>query len=89
MTGEITLTGDVLAIGGLNEKLLAAKRNGITEIILPYKNKKDVKELPSDLLDGLHLHFVRRVKEVLQIAMVSTPFVKTKISRPVGSRPRL
>jgi len=89
MTGEITLTGDVLAIGGLNEKLLAAKRNGISEIILPDKNKKDVKEFPSELLDGLTLHYVKKVKEVLQIAMVETPFVKRKISRPVDNRPRL
>lgn len=89
MTGEITLTGDVLAIGGLNEKLLAAKRNGISEIILPQKNKKDIKELPVDLLEGLKLHFVKRVKDVLQIVMVKSPYVKTKISRPVSNRPRL
>ena len=89
MTGEITLTGDVLAIGGLNEKLLAAKRNGISEIILPYQNKKDVKELPADLLEGLTLHYVKQVKEVLQIAMVESPYVKRKISRPVENRPRL
>ncbi len=89
MTGEITLTGDVLAIGGLNEKLLAAKRNGISEIILPYQNKKDVKELPADLLEGLTLHFVKQVKEVLQIAMVKSPYVKRKISRPVENRPRI
>ncbi len=89
MTGEITLTGDVLPIGGLNEKLLAAKRNGITEIILPYKNKKDVKELPSELLEGLTLHYVKRVKEVLQIAMVKSPYLKRKLSKPVDNRPRL
>ncbi len=89
MTGEITLSGDVLPIGGLNEKLLAAKRNGIKEIIVPYKNKKDVKELPANLLEGLKLHFVKRVKEVLQIAMVTTPYVKRKTVRSVGSRPRL
>ncbi len=89
MTGEITLTGDVLAIGGLNEKLLAAKRNGISEIILPEKNKKDVKELPKDLLEGLKLHFVKRIKDVLQIAMVRSPYLKSKISHPVGNRPRL
>ena len=89
MTGEITLTGDVLAIGGLNEKLLAAKRNGINEIILPFHNKKDVKELPEYLLEGLKLHFVKKVKDVLQIAMVQSPYVKRKVSRSVDNRPRL
>ena len=89
MTGEITLTGDVLPIGGLNEKLLAAKRNGITEIILPFKNKKDVKELSDDLLEGLKLHYVKTIKEVLLIAMVRSPYTKTKSSRPVENRPRI
>jgi ATP-dependent Lon protease len=81
MTGEITLIGDVLPIGGLNEKLLAAKRLGITEIILPERNRKDIGELQTELLDGLNLHFVRRVRDVLNLAMVGTPFVKTKPNR--------
>ena len=89
MTGEITLTGDVLPIGGLNEKLLAAKRNGINEIILPFKNKKDVKELSDDLLEGLQLHYVKTIKEVLQIAMVRSPYVKLKSSRSEENRPRI
>jgi len=62
MTGEITLTGDVLAVGGLNEKLLAAKRLGIMNIILPEKNRKDMSELPKELLDGLNLHVDNRIK---------------------------
>jgi len=78
MTGEITLTGDVLAIGGLNEKLLAAKRLGINEIILPEKCRKDVAQLQPELLDGLSLHYVRHVSEVLDLAMVQSPYVKKK-----------
>jgi len=77
MTGEITLTGDVLAVGGLNEKLLAAKRLGITEIILPAKNRKEALELPADLLDGLHLHYVKTVPEVLKLAMSRSPFTRS------------
>jgi ATP-dependent Lon protease len=78
MTGEITLIGDVLPVGGLNEKLLAAKRLGITEIILPDKNRKDIGELQPELMEGLNLHFVRRVRDVLNLAMVESPFVRTR-----------
>jgi ATP-dependent Lon protease len=73
MTGEITLSGDVLPIGGLNEKLLAAKRLGIFEVILPARNQKDVVELQPELLKGLKLHYVRRVSEVLKLALVRSP----------------
>jgi len=79
MTGEITLTGDVLAVGGLNEKLLAAKRLGIKEIILPEKCRKDIKELPEDLLNGLTLHYVRAVREVFSLAMTEEPVVRPKV----------
>ena len=78
MTGEITLTGDVLAIGGLNEKLLAAKRMGITEIIIPEANRKDLTDIQEDLLDGLKLHFVKKIGEVLKLAMLQSPFVKKR-----------
>ncbi|UCD62864.1 MAG: endopeptidase La [Candidatus Zixiibacteriota bacterium] len=81
MTGEITLIGDVLSVGGLNEKLLAAKRLGITEIILPDKNRKDITELQPELLEGLKLHFVRTVKDVLNLTMIETPFVRVKSNR--------
>lgn len=79
MTGEITLIGDVLPVGGLNEKLLAAKRLGITQIILPEKNRKDMGELQPDLLEGLHLRFVRTMREVLKLAMTRSPFAGTKV----------
>jgi ATP-dependent Lon protease len=67
MTGEITLMGEILPVGGLNEKFIAAKRAGITEIICPSKNEKDISELPGKLLDGLTLHRVKRASEVTKI----------------------
>jgi len=76
MTGEITLSGDVLAVGGLNEKLLAAKRLGITTIVVPDKNKKDIGELSKDLKEGLQIHYVKTIKDVLRLVMTRTPFVR-------------
>ena len=73
MTGEITLTGDVLPVGGLNEKLLAAKRHGINRILLPARNRKDVIELPQELLSGLDLRYVRAIDDVLKEALVESP----------------
>ena len=78
MTGEITLGGDVLPIGGLNEKLLAAKRSDIVNIILPEDNRKDVGELQEELLKGLKLHYVRTLRDVLKQALVESPYVRTK-----------
>jgi ATP-dependent Lon protease len=69
MTGEITLRGKVLPIGGLKEKLLAAHRAGIFEAILPDENKKDLADLPELLKSQMKLHFVQQMDEVLQIAL--------------------
>ena len=69
MTGEITLRGKVLAIGGLKEKLLAAHRAGIFEAILPQENQKDVAELPDNLRTAMKLHFVDRMDDVLKVAL--------------------
>lgn len=85
MTGEITLGGDVLAIGGLNEKLLAAKRHGITRIILPERNRKDVAELQDELLDGLDLHYVRHAREVLKLALTEKPTAQSRRKRQLRS----
>lgn len=79
MTGEITLIGDLLPVGGLNEKLLAAKRLGISKIVLPDKNRKDVGELQPELLDGLTLHYARTVREALNLVMLETPFVRRRV----------
>lgn len=69
MTGEITLRGKVLPVGGIREKILAAKRAGITDIILSSKNRKDVEEITAKYLDGLTFHYVDRIEEVLDIAL--------------------
>lgn len=69
MTGEITLTGRVLPIGGLKEKTLAAHRNGIKEIIIPEYNRKDYSELPDYIKKNLKFHFVKTMDEVIKIAI--------------------
>ena len=69
MTGEVTLRGKVLPIGGLKEKLLAAHRAGIFEAILPDENKKDLADLPELLKTSMKLHFVEDMDQVLQIAL--------------------
>ncbi len=69
MTGEITLRGKVLPVGGIKEKVLAAKRAGIKEVILCYKNEKDVEEINQDFIKGLKFHYVKEMNEVLAIAL--------------------
>ena len=71
MTGEITLRGKVLPIGGLKEKLLAAHRFGVTTVILPMDNEKDMADIPAQIQKELKLHFVETMDEVLQIALES------------------
>ena len=70
MTGEITLRGDVLPVGGIKEKILAAKRSGVKEIILCARNKQDVDEIKESYLKGLTFHYVDKMKEVIQLALV-------------------
>lgn len=67
MTGEITLTGRILPIGGLKEKILAAKKHGIKNIIIPAKNKRDLEELPAILKDGLNIYLINDAKEALKL----------------------
>lgn len=69
MTGEITLRGKVLPVGGIKEKILAAKRAGMKEIILCHENKKHVDEINVDFIKGLEFHYVKRMKEVLNLAL--------------------
>ncbi len=69
MTGEITLRGQVLPVGGIKEKVLAAKRAGIGTIILPKKNEKDLEEIPPHLKKGLKFHFVERMDDVVDLAL--------------------
>lgn len=70
MTGEITLRGKVMPVGGIKEKILAAKRAGIEEIILCERNRKDIEEIDQQYLEGVKFHFVENVKEVLDIALL-------------------
>jgi len=65
MTGEITLRGLVLPVGGIKEKVLAAKRAGITRVVLPEKNRRDVEEIAAPLLEGLRFEYVARIEEAL------------------------
>ena len=73
MTGEITLRGEVLPIGGLKEKLLAAHRAGITTILIPHENEKDLVEIPKNILSKLDIKPVRWVEEVLEHALQKLP----------------
>ena len=67
MTGELTLTGKVLPVGGIREKIVAARRSGIRELVLPEANRRDYEELPDYLRKGLKVHFVRKYEEVAGI----------------------
>src|SRR3954451_3648826 len=69
MTGELSLVGKVLPVGGIKEKLLAARRAGITTVILPKLNEKDRSEVPEYATRGMTLHFVSHVEEVLRLAL--------------------
>lgn len=73
MTGEITLRGEVLAIGGLKEKLLAARRGGIKTVIIPQENERDLAEVPDKIKDKLEIKPVKWIDEVLEIALESSP----------------
>lgn len=71
MTGEITLRGQVLPVGGIKEKVLAAKRAGLKEIILCWQNEKDVEEIDKTFISGIKFHFVKTMSQVLDLALVS------------------
>ncbi len=70
MTGEITLRGQVLPVGGIKEKVLAAKRAGLKEIILCWQNEKDIEEIESDFIKGMKFHYVKTMSQVLELALV-------------------
>ena len=85
MTGEISLSGIVLPVGGIKEKVLGAKRAGIQEVILPSENEPNVKEdLPDEMLDGMKVHFVRTAEQALEIALGK--FEKPARPIPGGAR---
>lgn len=70
MTGEITLRGKVLPVGGIREKILAAKRARYTDVILPEANRHDVKEIDPSYIEGLNLHFVDSMRQVIDLALL-------------------
>ncbi len=73
MTGEITLRGEVLPIGGLKEKLLAAHRGGIKTVLIPEDNVKDLTEIPENIKNRLDIHPVKWIDQVLDLAMERKP----------------
>ena len=73
MTGEMTLRGMVLPVGGVKEKILAAHRSGIKQVILPERNRKDLPDIPESVREDLEIHFASRLNEVLEIALESSP----------------
>ena len=71
MTGEITLRGKVLPVGGIKEKILAAKRAGITDILMCQENRKDIEEIPEIYLKGVNFHYVENVEDVWDYALTN------------------
>jgi ATP-dependent Lon protease len=78
MTGEITLRGKVLPVGGIKEKILAAKRAGITDIVLCQDNRRDIEEIKAIYVEGLTFHYVENIKEVIDFALLDE-----KVEHPV------
>jgi ATP-dependent Lon protease len=88
MTGEITLRGKVLPIGGVKEKLLAAHRAGVSTIILPRRNEKDLSEIPESIRKDLTVKLVDTMDDVLPIALTRPPAAKRKKARVVPKTAR-
>ncbi len=88
MTGEITLRGKVLPIGGLKEKLLAALRAGITEAIIPKENEKDLPEVPDNIRGKMKIHLVENMDQVLKVALESPlPGIPEEVAQPIPAVP--
>jgi ATP-dependent Lon protease len=86
MTGEITLRGQILPIGGLKEKLLAARRAGIQDVIIPEENKRELTEIPKEIYEDMNIHPVRWIDEVLNIALTRQPEPRTLSIDPPGGK---
>jgi ATP-dependent Lon protease len=84
MTGEITLRGEVLAIGGLKEKLLAAHRGGIKTVLIPEENVKDLTEIPDNVKNRLEIHPVKWIDQVLELALERKPEPLPEKNEPVA-----
>jgi|ERR1035438_7014477 ATP-dependent Lon protease len=79
MTGEITLRGKVMPVGGIREKILAAKRANISDIILSVENRKDIEEIKPDYIKGLNFHYIEEMKEINTLALLTE-----KVANPVS-----
>jgi ATP-dependent Lon protease len=79
MTGEITLRGKVLPVGGIKEKMLAARRANLKDIILSKENQKDIEEIKSDYVKGLRFHYIDEMKEIKDLALL-----KEKVKNPLN-----
>ena len=89
MTGEITLSGNVLPVGGIKEKVLAARRSGVTEVILPHENESDVKDdLNAEQLGDLKVHYVKSISEVIAIALEKKSTKKKAVRKKAAKRRR-
>jgi ATP-dependent Lon protease len=88
MTGEITLRGQVLPVGGIKEKVLAAHRSGVRTLILPAWNRKDLEDIPKNVREDIRFHFVDKMAEVLDLAIEPRPAEPRKGSKPSGARQR-
>jgi ATP-dependent Lon protease len=93
MTGEITLRGKVLPVGGIKEKILAAKRAGIEEIMLGTDNRKDIEEIKEDYLKGLKFIYVETMADVLEVALLSEKvknplIIDVPVEKPVAPKTR-
>jgi ATP-dependent Lon protease len=84
MTGEVTLRGKVLEIGGVKEKVLAAHRAGIRELILPAGNERDLRDVPTDVREHIHFHFVDRMDDVVRLALLGQKALKRKATAAKG-----
>jgi len=85
MTGEITLRGEVLPIGGLKEKLLAALRGGIETVLIPWENERELAEIPKNIKQNLEIKPVRWIDEVFEIALQHMPTADSNQKKPRGS----
>ena len=84
MTGEITLRGEVLPVGGLKEKLLAALRGGIDTVLIPWENKRELKEIPKNIKQNIDIRSVRWIDEVLEVALQKMPESDGDVDNPAG-----
>ena len=94
MTGEITLHGEILEIGGLKEKLLAALRAGVKTVLIPKDNVKDLQEIPDNVKNNLEIIPVKWIDEILPIALVKNPMerfseLKEEITNPIAQAPQM